>query len=722
MEKKEYTIEIDGKSVSIEISKLAEQANGSVIVKMGDTVVLATAVMSRQDRLELDYMPLTVDYEEKYYAAGKIYGSRFVRRESRPSENAILTGRLIDRTLRPRFDQRIRREIQVVVTCLSIDEKNDPDVLGILSSSLSLLISDIGWDGPVAGVRVGWSEDKGFILNPDYQEREALALDIMVSGTRDKINMLEAQAKEVSEDIIKEALVLAQEKIVGLIDFQLKIQKEVGRGKTSIAFAEPDSKLVNLVKHFLSDKLEEAIFSNDKMFREDKTFSLENLLYQELLSNSYTDKDFKVAQMLMSEEIDGLVHKNILEKNKRPDSRALDEVRSLDISIDILPRAHGSALFIRGNTQALSVVTLGAPSDVLTIQGMEVVGTKRFIHHYNFPPFCSGETGRVGAPGRREIGHGALAERSLVNLVPEKEIFPYTIRVVTEILSSNGSTSMASVCAGTLSMMAAGVPIKEPAAGIAMGLMSDKSGQYKILTDIQGPEDHYGDMDCKVAGTKKGITALQMDVKIDGLTPNIIKEVLDQAKKARLHILEAMLKVIEKPREQLSEYAPRITVLQINPEKIGELIGPGGKVINQIINETGVAIDIEDSGLVTITSSDVVASQKAEEIIKGILYEYKVGDTVDGKVLQIREFGAILGFGKGKEGLLHISELAPYRVNKVEDVVKVGDAVKVKIKRIENGKMSLSLKDMQEGADSGPKERRSVPPREGKPFLRRGSR
>ncbi len=701
MEKKEYSLELDGKNIVVEFSRLAEQANGSVLVKMDQTIVLATAVMGQQDRLEIDYMPLSVEYEEKYYAAGKIYGSRFVRRESRPSENAILTGRLIDRTLRPLFNQKLRRDIQVVVTCLSIDEKNDPDIIGILAASLSLLNSDISWGGPVAGVRIGWSQEKGFLINPQYADREGLSLEIVASGTETKINMIETQANEVSEDIIEQGLALAQEKIKKLIDFQNQIAKEMAKEKKEMQFVLIDSKLEEYVKHFLSDKLETAVYAGNKKSMNLSLNVLNDLLYKELLSNSFTDRDFKIAKMVVEEEIDKLVHKNILDSDKRPDGRKLDEVRALDIMIDVLPRAHGSALFMRGTTQALSVITLGSTGDVLTIQGMEVTGTKRFMHHYNFPPFCSGETGRLGSPGRREIGHGALAEKALIPMIPEKEVFPYTIRAVTEILSSNGSTSMASACATSLSLMAAGVPIKELVAGIAMGLMSDET-RYKILTDIQGPEDHFGDMDCKVAGTKNGITAMQMDVKISGVTSKIIREVMEQSKKARLEILEKMRAVISEPRKEMSSFAPRITTMEIDPSKIGGVIGAGGKTINQIIADTGVAIDIEDTGLVYITSPDEESSLKAKKIIEEIVREYKVGDIIDGKVSQLKEFGAIIDINPWQDGLLHISEMANYRVNKVEDVVKIDDVLILKITKIENGRLGLSLKAMQPGYEEKP--------------------
>ena len=694
MKQEKFEIEIAGQKMELIFSPLAQQANGAVLARLGETVVLATAVMAKEEKPEIDYLPLTVDFEEKYYAAGKIYGSRFIRRESRPTENAILTGRLIDRTIRPRFDKNLRHDIQIIVTCLSIDEKNDPDLPAILAASSALLISDIPWNGPVAAARVGWSKETSFVINPDYALRENLEMDLLVSGTREKINMLEAQAKGVSEEIVKEGLILAQEQIKKLIDFQLNLPPHLFKEKIALTEKTTSEELVNWLKNFLADKLEAVVYSGEKTSREDKMFELKKSLSEALKEAGYNDADYKKALAILDQEIDSLVHQKVLLEGKRPDGRQLDEVRPLDIYIDILPRAHGSALFIRGLTQALSVVTLGTPSDALTLQGMEMVGTKRFMHHYNFPPYCSGEVGRLGSPGRREIGHGALAEKALLAVIPNKEEFPYTIRVVTEILSSNGSTSMASVCASSLALMAAGVPIKEPVAGIAMGLMSDTEGHYKILTDIQGPEDHHGDMDLKAAGTKDGLTALQMDVKIEGLSPEIIYEALEQAKKARMLILDKMNAVIDKPRPELSSYAPKIEFFKIDPLRIGEVIGSGGRIINRIINETGVTIDIDEEGYVYIAGQNESSVAKAKEMIDEILHEYKAGEVVEGKVLEIRDFGAILSLGSAKEGLLHISELRPYRVDKVSDILKPGDVVKVKIKKIENGKISLSLKDM----------------------------
>ena len=549
MQKKTFQLLVGNKTIELEFSNLAELANGSVLAKLQDTVVLANVVMGAFDRNDLDFFPLLVDYEEKYYAAGKIYGSRFVRRESRPSENAILLARLIDRTIRPLFSQLMRRDVQVIATCLSIDEENDPDVLSIIASSLALATSDIPWQGPVSAVRIGWSQAKGFLINPTYAERQNLSLDMIVSGPDNQINMLEAGANEVSEDIVNQALIIAQKEIQLLNEQQKKIIQEIGKPKTEVLIKTIDEAFNQDVCSYLSDKLETIIYSQDKKEKEEGLELLKQNLTSYLKEKNYSEEQLKDINYLLEDEIDKLVHQNILSQDKRPDNRKLDEIRPLEATIDILPRTHGSALFMRGITHALSVVTLGSPADVLTLQGMEFTGEKRFMHHYNFPGYSSGEVSPLRGPGRREIGHGALGERALLPMIPAKEEFPYTIRVVSEIVSSNGSTSMAATCASSLALMAAGVPIKEQVAGIAMGLMSDNQGNYKILTDIQGPEDHYGDMDCKVAGTKNGITALQMDLKIRGVNPSLLQETFVKAKEARLFILETMNKIINQPRK-----------------------------------------------------------------------------------------------------------------------------------------------------------------------------
>ena len=712
MEKKKYQLSVGNKTIELEFSNLAELANGSVMAKIGETVILTNVVMGNQDRNDLDFFPLLVDYEEKYYAAGKIYGSRFIRRESRPSEIAILLDRLIDRTIRPLFSSLMRRDVQVVATCLSIDEEHDPDVLGIISASLALGTSDIPWQGPVSAVRIGWSEKTGFLVNPTYNERKDLILDMVVSGPGEDINMLEAGANETKEEIVIQALEIAQKEIASLNEQQQKIIREIGKPKTEVLIKTVEENFLKDVENYLTDKLEPLVYSQDKKGKENQLIELKDNLINYLLEKKYSEEQLKDVDYLFHEEIDKLVHKNILGKDLRPDFRKLDEIRSLEVAIDILPRTHGSALFMRGITHALSVVTLGSPADVLTLQGMEFSGEKRFMHHYNFPGFSSGEVAPLRGPGRREIGHGALGEKALLPMIPTKDEFPYTIRVVSEIMSSNGSTSMAATCASSMALMAAGVPIKEQVAGISMGLMSDGKSNNKILTDIQGPEDHYGDMDCKVAGTKNGITALQMDLKIKGITPQLLIEILEKAKTSRLFILDKMNQVIDQSRKELSPFAPRIFTLQIKPEKIGELIGPGGKVIQAITQATGVNIDIEEDGTVFVTAENQEKANLAIQEIKEVVKDITEGDIINGKVTQIKDFGAFVDLGHRKEGLLHISELAPYRVNKVEDIVHQGEEIKVKVKKVEaNGKISLSLKDVkyppkEEEKDKWKRERR----------------
>ena len=696
MEVKKYQLQLKDKIIEVEFSNLVEQANGSVLVKMGGTCVLANAVMGKNDRLDIDFFPLLVDYEEKYYAAGKIYGSRFVRRESRPTEVAVLTSRLIDRTIRPLFPETMRRDVQVVVTCLSIDEKNDPDVLSIIAASLALSVSDIPFNGPVSALRVGWSKEKGFVLNPWYEEREVLEAEVVVSGPRGQINMIEGGAKGVKEEIIKEAFLIAQKEIASLNDQQAKIIKEIGKEKQKIVFQEIDKDFKEEVSNFLKEKIEKVLNPTTKKERLEELEIIKEELDNYLKEKEYSADLLKQVSFIFNDQLNQVLHKNILEKELRPDGRNLNEIRPLEMKIDIFDRLHGSAIFMRGLTHALSVVTLGAPSDALLVQGMEITGEKRFMHHYNFPGYSSGEVSPLRGPGRREIGHGALAERALVSVIPRVDDFPYTIRVVSEILSSNGSTSMASVCASSLALMASGVPVSRHVAGIAMGLIIDeKTNNYKILTDIQGPEDHFGDMDFKVAGTELGITALQMDMKVEGVLPNVLSEALDKAKEAREYILEKMNQVISSPREELSPYAPRVFVIKIKPEKIGDLIGPGGKVINSIIQNLGVQIDIKEDGTVFVTAPDKEKANLALEEIKDITKEFSEGEVVKGKVSQIKEFGAIVDLGHHKEGLLHISELAPFRVNRVEDIVQSGEELKLKIKKVEqNGKISLSLKDV----------------------------
>ncbi len=698
MDKKIFSTQFAGRELKAEFGQLAQQANGSVLLSYGETVILATAVMAQGVKERCDYLPLTLEYEEKLYAAGKIKGSRFMKREGKAQDEAILTGRLIDRTIRPRFNQGIRNDIQVVVTVLSFDKENDPDVLGIAAASLALAVSDIPWDGPVAGVRVGRTNNQ-FVINPVYKQRQDSDLDLIVAGTEGKINMMEVGAREVPEEEVLTAIEAGQAAYQELIAFQKKIIAELKPEKRQLEIAEPDSALAAKIREFLKDKLEDAIYVKGRSTRVSKLGELSKALTDFIKTSESEETEIKIiqAQKIFEEEIDRTVHENILNKEKRPDGRKLDEVREISCQVSVLPRTHGSAIFNRGTTQALSSVTLGGPGDKQIIDGLEEEYKKRFIHHYNFPPFSVGETGPFRGPGRREIGHGALAERALSAIIPPEEEFPYMIRLVSEILSSNGSSSMASVCGSSLALMDAGVPIKAGIAGIAMGLMIGKQGVYKVLTDIQGPEDHHGDMDCKVAGTKNGVCGLQMDVKIEGVDLKILRDTFLQAKQARLKILEEMSKSLAQSRESLSKFAPRIIILQINPEKIREVIGPGGKVINEIVAQTGVKIDIEDSGRVFITSENEAAGQKAQDWVKNIVREVQPGEFFEGQVTRIINFGAFVEILPGQEGLVHISELAPYRVNKVDDIVKVGDTVTVKVKNVdEQGRINLSLKDARE--------------------------
>jgi len=650
--------------------------------------------MSKEDRA-IDYLPLVIDYEERFYAAGKIIGSRFIRREGRPSEEAVLSGRLIDRSLRPLFDQRLRRDIQIIVTVLSYDEENDPDFIALITASTALSISDIPWNGPIAGVKLARFSDGRIVINSTnslLKGEDRLGFEAFISGTTERINMIELAGNEAKEEELIEAFDLSQKEIEKLIEFQKKITKEIGQPKIKYDY-DNDNDLKNKVQEYLKDKLEAAIYSPEKVDRQSKIGLLKQELKDYLIEEGIGGSVLAKVDFLFEEEVNKLVHKNIIELEKRPDGRALDEVRQLYGEVGLFKRLHGSALFVRGSTQALAVVTLAAPGAEQLIETMEISSKRRFMLHYNFPPYCVGEISRLGSPGRREIGHGALTEKALRPLIPTQEEFPYTIRVVSEILSSNGSSSMASVCASSMVLMDAGVPLKKAVAGIAMGLMIDKSHKYKILTDIQGPEDHHGDMDCKVAGTTGGITAIQMDVKIEGLDLRVLKEVLSQAKKARLEILEFMKTVIDKPREKVSSYAPVVLSINIKPEQIGEVIGPGGRIINGIIAASGaLSIDIEQSGRVFVAAADELKARAAVQQIKALTRDFQIGEIVFGKVIKILDFGAIVDLGGGKDGMIHVSELKDGFVEKVEDVLNLGDLVKVKIIKVENGKIGLSLK------------------------------
>ncbi len=684
-----FNIEIGEKKIEVDFDNLAEQANGQVMVTLGETTILTTVVMG-EERPGFNFFPLTVEYEEKYYAAGKIKGARYIKREGKPSDEAVCTARLIDRSIRPRFSPDFQKEVQVITAVFCWDNENDPDVLGLLGASLALSISDIPWMGPLSAVRVGRIDQK-FIINPTYQEREQSDIDIIFAAILEKdellINMIEGGSKEVKEEVVLDALNFAEEYLRKIILFQKEIITKIGKEKSIVEVKEIDPELEKSVKDFLTPKLENTLYQekNDKKRMKELRQELVEFIEEKYPENG------KIALDILDKEIDLMVHKNVLEKDLRIDQRALDQVRDISCRVGLLPRTHGSGLFSRGKTRGLSILTLGAPGDQQLIEGMEVVGKKRFMHHYNFPPYSVGEAKPLRGPGRREIGHGLLAEKALTPLIPSFEEFPYTIRIVSEMLSSNGSTSMASVSSSSLALMDAGVPIKRPATGIAVGLIKGEK-EYKLLTDIQGPEDHHGDMDFKIAGTREGITALQMDVKIDGISKNIIQEALTKGKKAREHILDIIEETISEPRKDLSQYAPKILTLQIKPEKIREVIGPGGKIINEIIDKHGVEIDIEQTGLIFITSEKQETAEKVLEVIKNIVREIEVGEVFEGKVERILDFGAFIEVLPGQDGLIHISKLSNKRVEKVEDVVKIGDKVKVKVISIdEQGRINLSL-------------------------------
>ena len=702
MEKKIFKTEIEGKELSVELGRIAQQTNGSAVVTYGQTSVLATAVLGKNTS-DKDYFPLTVDYEERFYAAGKIKGRRFIKREGRPTDEAILTGRLVDRSIRPLFDQRLRNELQVVLTVLSFDGENDPALPALLGASVALSISDIPFNGPVAGIPVGQTDKGQWLVTSTLSAKAQTGSEIFAAGIEKNkeilLNMLEGQALQMPEDQMLEGIDLARKYIKKLIDFQKDIVKDVKPEKIELPIEEIEKDFKKMLDEFFGDKLETAIYHKEKQIRAKQLQEINEGL-EKLIAEKYPEESKKklmLANGYLETRIDEITHENILKSNKRPDGRKLDELRKLSAEVGIFPRLHGSAIFQRGETQVFSVVTLGSPGAEQVFDQMEIQGKKRFMHDYNFPPYSVGEVGRVGNPGRRDIGHGALAEKALMAIIPSQEEFPYTIRVVSEVMSSNGSSSMASVCGSTLALMDAGIPIKEKAAGIAMGLMlseakSASGGRtYKVLTDIQGPEDHYGDMDLKIAGTKNGINAIQMDIKIDGVGMDILGDAFKQAKKARLEILDVITKTIKEPRPELSPLAPRVYSLMVNPAKLGMIIGPGGKTINEITDETGVNIDIEDDGHVFVTSDDAEMAKKAIGRIKALTKEAKVGEVYQGKVVKIMEFGAFIELYPKQDGLLHISELGR-GVRRVEDFLHEGDIVAVKIKSIDNnGKISLVL-------------------------------
>ena len=697
----DYKIRVGEKEISFELTSLAEQANGRVLVRMGDTVALITAVMSRNPIDNLSFFPLTVEYEERFYAAGKILGSRYMRREGRPSDEAVVTARLIDRAIRPLFPDGFNREVQVICTVLSWDGQNDPDLMGLMGASFALSTSNIPFAGPVGVVRIG-RLDGTFVLNPTYEERSKGDLDFVLAGTMKDgevlFNMIEAEGQEIPEDIFQRALDFAEPHLAKLIEFQEKIAKELGIEKVLFEKPGSDSELVRECSEFLDDKLQKALFTGEKLLRMEAVNDLKAELAYYIDGKFPGEGKANPSKDYFESEIDRLIHEKALKEGGRVDDRKLNEVRELSGKVGLLPRTHGSGLFVRERTKTLSILTLGAPGDQRLLEGMEFIGKKRFMHHYNFPPYAPGEVKPMRGPGRREIGHGILAEKALLPIIPSSDQFPYTIRIVTEVVSSNGSTSMAAVCSSTLALLDAGVPIKRPVAGISMGVMMAKNNKdYALLTDIQGPEDHHGDMDFKVAGTKEGITAIQLDVKIRGISKQIFKEALAAAKEVRLKILDSVIeKLLPEPRKELSPFAPRIVVLQINPEKIGMVIGPGGKTIHKIMDETGVEIDIDDSGEVFITTDNSEMAKKASDMVRGIVKEVEVGEVYKGEVKKIMDFGAFVELLPGHDGLVHISKLASKRVEKVTDVVNVGDIVSVKVIKIDNlGRIDLALQEQE---------------------------
>lgn len=698
MAKQEFRLDFCGRGITVETGEVAKQAGGSVLVRYNDTVVLSTATASKQAKEGIDFFPLTVSFEEKLYSVGKIPGG-FLRREGRPSEHATLTARMIDRPIRPLFAEGFRNEVQVVNTVLSVEQECSPEMTAMFGASLALCVSDIPFNGPIAGVVVGRINGE-YVINPTPEQQEQSDIHLTVAGTKYAVNMVEAGAKEVSEEAMLGAIMFGHEHIKQLVAFQEEIAAAVGKEKMEVKLYTVEESIDAEVRANFEAQIREAVSIEKKLERYGKIDELTEAAVamfeaKEYASEAEMNKTIKqVKEICHGIEADE-VRRLIIEDKIRPDGRKIDEIRPLDSQVDILPRVHGSALFTRGETQVLSVTTLGPMNDNQIIDDVTEVDSKRFMHHYNFPPYSVGETGRMGNPGRREIGHGALGERALSQVLPSEEEFPYTIRTVAEVLESNGSSSQASICAGTMSLMAAGVPIKAPVAGIAMGLiMNEETGAYTVLTDIQGMEDHFGDMDFKVAGTSEGITALQMDIKVTGITEDVFKEALAQAKIARAQILENMMQAIAEPREDVGTYAPKIEIMYIDPEKIREVIGQNGKVINQIIAESNdVKIDIDDDGKVVIYHMDRASINKAADMIRDIVRVAKVGDVYDAKVVRIEKFGAFVNLFPGTDGLLHISKIAHDRVEKVEDVLKIGDTVKVKVMEIdERGRVNVSAK------------------------------
>ena len=706
--KKIFELDFYGRKIVVEHGELAKQADGAVLVRYNDTVILTAAVVSKTVNLLSDFFPLTVNYQEKLYSVGKIPGG-FIKREGRPSENATLAARMIDRPMRPLFPEGFKNEVQIISTVLSVDQECSPELTAMLASSLAVSISKIPFNGPIAGVKVGRVNGE-FIINPTPEELEKSELDLTVAGTKDAINMVESSAKEVPEDIMLEALMFGHDAVKKLIAFEEEIIAEIGEEKMEYETLVVEEEMKQQITELISKKMDKALRIKDKLEKYAAIDAIKEEV-EELYKNQYEDKvkdeELKEilvkANMVVSDIEYNLFRSIVVKEHIRSDGRKMDEIRPLSTDIDLLPRTHGSALFTRGETQALSVTTLGALGEHQILDGLELEDQKRFMLHYNFPQFSVGETGRYGAPGRREIGHGALGEKALLQVIPSEEDFPYTIRVVSEILESNGSSSQASICAGCMSLMTAGVPIKDPVAGIAMGLITHDD-DYTILTDIQGMEDHLGDMDFKVAGTKNGICALQMDIKIKGITKEILKEALEQARKARMQVLDVMQKQIKEPRKEVSKYAPKMETFMIDPMKIKDVIGKGGEMITKIIcdasnvkdvnNINAVKVDLEDDGRVIIYHSDQEIINKTKAMIEEVVREVEVGKIYEAKVVKIEDFGCFVQLWPGCEGLVHISQLAHERVDKVEDVVKVGDEIIVKaLGPDKKGRQNFSRKD-----------------------------
>lgn len=707
MPKTSYSIDFGGKPLTIEVAKFAQAANGTCTVRYGDTVVLATAVLSKEVRAGLDFFPLMVDFEEKLYAAGRIKGSRFIKREGRPTDEAVLAARFIDRAIRPLFDQRIKNDVQVIISVLAFDNKNDADVPGLIAASCALHMSDIPWNGPIAAARVNRLDGK-MILNGLYAERELAKFDVEVAGTAEKVIMLEAGCDEAPEAQVLEAIAYGRDSLAPVIALIEQVRADHGKAKVDLLTpkteddklkAEKKAQIEALLKPFAMKTIDELFFAAPKATKSQRVEAkseLKKRAVEFLKTQNVEDDSIKLGTSMLSSFIDEAITTAILDNKKRVDGRGINEIRALNGEVALLPCVHGSGYFTRGETQVLSVCTLGAPGDKQTLDGMELVGERRFMHHYNFPPFSVGEAKPLRGAGRREIGHGALAEKALAYMIPDQETFPYAIRVVSETFMSNGSSSMASTCATSLALMDAGVPIKAAVAGIAMGLASDGK-RYQVITDIQDLEDGEGGMDFKITGSKTGITAIQLDTKTDGLPHDVVVEAITKSREARLQVLEVMNKAIAAPRAELSPNAPRIIKIRIHPDKIREVIGPGGKMINEIIAKTGVSgIDIEDDGLVMITSVNGEAGKAAYDWINNLTREVGVGELFDGEVVRLMDFGAFVQILPGKDGLVHISELAPWRVDQVTDIVKVGDKVKVKVIEIdEKGRTNLSMKQAE---------------------------